>query len=181
MKPSYPESQSMNRPVPRRAILGSFAAGVGLLGLQGAAAAPAQAARTTPMASQFVLHATGLRTPGGRRPRDVGAHYLVSGALRRSADGPAEGEFFAQATVVDRNHLSTSTPGSLQSHTFVLSDGTLTGTGALDHAGAGQFVVTGGTGAYDGVRGSYTVHQDVDAFSGGAALYSFSLIAGKAS
>jgi hypothetical protein len=115
VKPSYPESQSMNRPVPRRAILGSFAAGVGLLGLQGAAAAPAQAARTTPMASQFVLHATGLRTPGGRRPRDVGAHYLVSGALRRSADGPAEGEFFAQATVVDRNHLSTSTPGSLQS------------------------------------------------------------------
>jgi hypothetical protein len=134
-----------------------------------------------PTALQFVLHATGLRTPGGRRPRDVGAHYVVSGALSRSADGVAEGEFFAQATVVDRNHLSTSTPGSLQSHTFVLSDGTLTGTGALDHAGEGQFVVTGGTGAYHGVGGSYTVRQDVDAFSGGAALYSFSLITGKAS
>jgi hypothetical protein len=167
--------------VPRRTILGSFAVGVGLLGLQGAAAAPAEAASTAPTAGRFVLHATGLRTPGGRRPRDVGAQYLVSGALRRSADAVAEGEFFAQATVVDRNHLSTSTPGSLQSHTFVLSDGTLTGNGALDHAGAGQFVVTGGTGAYHGVRGSYTVRQDVDAFSGGAALYSFSLVPGKAS
>jgi hypothetical protein len=167
--------------VSRRTVLGSLAAGVGLLGLPVAAAVPAEAADRTPTAGQLVLHATGLRTPGGRRPRDVGAQYLVSGALSRSADAVAEGEFFAQATVVDRNHLSTSTLGSLQSHTFVLGDGTLTGTGALDHAGTGHFVVTGGTGAYHGVRGSYTVRQDVDAFSGGAALYSFSLIAGKAS
>jgi hypothetical protein len=162
-------------------MLGSLAAGVGLLGLQGAAAAPAEAEDRAPTSGQLMLHATALRTSGGRRPRDVGAQYVVSGALRRNLDAAPDGEFFAQATVVDRNHLSTSTLGSLQSHTFVLAEGTLTGSGALDHAGAGQFVVTGGTGAYHGVRGSYTVRQDVDAFGGGAALYSFSFITGKAS
>ncbi len=68
---------------------------------------------------------------------------------------------------------------TLQSHTFVLPSGTLTGTGVLTSAGVGDFPVTGGTGAYHGAQGSYSVRQDTDSLNGGSATYSFSLLPRK--
>jgi hypothetical protein len=172
-------SELLGRALSRRRVLGSVVAVAGVAGLQGIGAETAAAA--APARGQLVLFASGLRSNGGRRARDVGAQYVISGVLSRAAAGAPSGEFFSQATVVHRNHLPTATLGTLQAHTFVLDDGSITGTGALDHRGVGDFVVTGGTGAYHGTGGSYTVQQDVDAFSGGTAVYSFTLTAGKVS
>jgi hypothetical protein len=178
-------SDARNDTVSRRRVLGSAAVLAGAIGLQVGAASTAEAAPEAPAsaapdgerATRFTLHGSGLRTHGATR--QVGDHAVVSGAIAATRDGAAEGEFFAHTTVVSRSHLATASRGSLQTHTFVLPAGTLTGSGVLDHAGAGEFTVTGGTGAYHGARGSYSVHQDVDAFRGGDAVYSFSLMLGK--
>ena len=67
----------------------------------------------------------------------------------------------------------------MQTHTFVLPDGTLIGSGVLSHQGAGTFAVIGATGSYQGLSGSYTVEQDLDDFAA-TATYTFTLLAGKA-
>ncbi len=118
-----------------------------------------------------------MRVIGPRRK--VGDQAIVTGRLRQPPKPTVTGEFFAQSTLVDRRNLITSTTGSMQTHTFVLEQGSLHGSGVLSHEGGGTFAIVGGTGSYQGVSGSYTVQQDLDDFAA-TATYSFNLLPGKA-
>jgi hypothetical protein len=172
----------VDRGVSRRTALRAFAATAGGLGLTTVAGVSAASAapRTESGSESFTLHGVGLRASAERRAQTVGAHLLIHGDVTRKVGGAVDGEFFAQVTVTSRRDLLAPSTGSVQTQTFVLSDGTLVGTGALSHDGRGVFAVTGGTGAYHGARGSYTVSQGADAFHGGVATYSFTLTDRKA-
>ena len=140
-----------------------------------AAAAPSSArdSARTAIPADFSLEVVNLAAVGNRRR--AGDSFVVTGSIA----GRAAGEFFAQATVVTRRDLLTESTGSLQTHTFVLPEGTIVGTGALRHDGTGTFAVVGGTGRFHAATGSYAVHQDVDGFAA-TAHYSFTLVDGKA-
>ena len=174
--------------ISRRAALRS--AGVGGLGLAGslglAAAGAGEAAAASPLPTdsqveRFTLHGSGLRTAGGSHQRAVGKPCLISGALGHAAGAAPDGQFFAHSVPVERHSLVSAGAGSIQTHTFVLPAGTLVGHGLLSHEGTGSFAVTGGTGRFHAVQGSYSVEQDVDSFGGGVAVYAFTVITRKVS
>lgn len=155
-----------------------MAGGLSLSAGAAAAASPvAESSAAVPMT--FTLHGSGLRSSTPRKARSVGDSYLITGALSSRPDSAPDGELFATATVVTRTQVEHSSATTLQLHTFVLPSGTLTGSGVLTSAGAGDFPVTGGTGAYHGAQGSYSVRQDTDSPDGGSATYSFSLLSRK--
>ena len=126
---------------------------------------------------RFTLVGSEMRVIGPRRK--VGDQAIVTGRLHQPSKPTVTGEFFAQSTLVDRRNLITSATGSMQTHTFVLEQGSLHGSGVLSHEGEGTFAIVGGTGSYQGVSGSYTVQQDLDDFAA-TATYSFNLLPGKA-
>jgi hypothetical protein len=164
----------------RRSALGAMAALAGGVGVASATSAEAAAAGTNGADQETVaitIDATNVRCTGDRRT--VGGHFLLSGDALR--DGAADGEFFAQGTVANQRDVVSASTASVQTQTFVLSDGTLIGSGAVGNDGTGAFAVTGGTGRYDGARGSYTAVQDTDTAHGGSATYTFTINIGKAS
>lgn len=170
----------MNRLSRRAAIRTAGVTSLGLAGTLTATATPAAAAVPVQQsqytaARTFSLHGSGIRSSGQRKARAVGDSYLITGALSSQSGGAPDGQFFATATVVSRTHLADTSVTTLQTHTFVLPAGTLTGCGALTLAGAGHFPVTGGTGEYHGAQGSYSVQQDTDSFHGGTATYTFAI------
>lgn len=167
----------------RRAIR---TAGITSLGLAGTLVTATSAGAAAPAADpsegaprNFSLHGSGIRSSGQRKARAVGDSYLITGALSGQAGGVPDGQFFATATVVSRTHLADTSVTSLQTHTFVLPTGTLTGCSVLTLSGAGHCPITGGTGEYHGAQGSYAVQQDTDSFQGGTATYTFSLLPEK--
>ncbi len=162
----------------RRRILGGVGALAGSLGAStlwsGVAGGSAPAADAS---QRLELVATGLTTVGGRARRVVGASVAHRALLHRAADGAAEGELFVTSTLVAAHRVLTdaTATGAIETHTFVLPEGSITGTGTVDHSGRGTFAVTGGTGAYHGSRGSYTVAQELDRVAG-AGRYVFELM-----
>ncbi len=174
----------------RKAIRAVGIGGFSLAGLSVAEpAGAATPARTAPaptrsegsdgtgVALRFTVSGSQIRVVGTRR--SVGDQAVITGQLHLADKVEPAGEFFAQTTVVNRRNLLTESTGSMQTHTFVLPNGTLLGSGVVSHQGDGVCAVIGGTADYQGVSGSYTVHQDLEDFDA-TATYSFSLLSGKA-
>ena len=126
---------------------------------------------------RLTVTASEIRVVGPRRC--VGDQAIITGQLHVSTATEPSGEFFGHTTVVNRRNLLVEATGSMQTHTFVLPDGTLLGSGVLSHQGDGTFAIIGGTDEYQGVSGSYTVQQDLDDFAA-TAVYSFTFFSRKA-
>jgi hypothetical protein len=140
-----------------------------MLGLGADAAAAAPAGRAT-----LRLYGSQLRVIGPRTRRCVGDAITVRGAVHRVSGGAAIGALFKTGTVLG-THETSEPLASVESHLVQLDDGTLTGTGTVTDEGVGTFTITGGSGRYAGVRGSYTTRQSADHSGGGTAEYTFVL------
>jgi hypothetical protein len=90
-----------------------------------------------------------------------------------NVSGSSPGTFTATGVVLRTPSNDTTT--IVEQHLFVISDGTITGSG--QRAGAtGTFAVTGGSGRYTGAQGSYLAHIDPVGTGGtGTAQFDFSL------
>lgn len=139
---------------------------------------------------QLVLQARGLRIssqdlrrgelpPAGVRMTARAEIVSVSAKSRKASDRKA-GDFFATYHRVNTpGKVADREPGSLEQHTFILSEGTIFGTGVSTSGmdGEGQFAIIGGTGRYHGARGSYVARQSHVDFGGdGNATFKFTLI-----
>jgi hypothetical protein len=88
-----------------------------------------------------------------------GERMTMYGELLDRAGGKKIGEFYGA-------HVSTLSPfgqtpfaaGALEMHTFNLTDGTIVGMGS-HWGGTGTYAIVGGTGRYNGIRGSYAATQ----------------------
>jgi hypothetical protein len=150
--------------------IGASSAGIAIAGEAGAV--PLSAVEGT---RALTLHGSGLRTVG-RSGRTSGDQVLLRGDLSFRVGGAIAGSFFSIATLLDTPGRFRPSVGSLAVQTFSLQDGKIVGTGDIDHDGSGTLVVTGGTGAFHGARGSYTASQAVNSFGGGHAVYTFTLL-----
>lgn len=135
---------------------------------------------------QFILQARGLRISS----QDLRRGELPQAGIRMTAraeivSGPAKnqkkaGEFLATYHRVNTpGKVADHEAGSLEQHTFILSEGTIFGTGVSTSSldGEGQFAIIGGTGRYHGARGSYVARQSHADFGGnGKATFTFTLI-----
>src|SRR6266540_7422864 len=87
-----------------------------------------------------------------------GDRMLAYGDLHLSLSGEKVGEFYA-------TYVSLHRPGwvgplsSIEQHTFVLSEGSIMGTGTTKPGleTEDEFAIVGGTGRYAGVRGTYVL------------------------
>jgi hypothetical protein len=95
------------------------------------------------------------RTPGERLV--AGERGTVYGELL-DEQGRFAGRFYGSRMAVQSELGGTTADGSLELHTFKLEGGTLLGVGAVI-AGESVFTITGGTGRYAGMRGTYVARQ----------------------
>lgn len=160
----------------------------GGLALVGAAAGLAAAStKSSPENATLVIHGRQWRISSQDLQRGelppAGVRMLVRGEI---VDKPSRetgtkiGEFFATYYRLNpHGKVAAHQPGSLELHTFVLSGGTIVGSGTAS-AGSeseGTFAVIGGTGRYLGARGSYVARQNHLEFGGdGSATFTFTLI-----
>ena len=90
------------------------------------------------------------------------------------------GQFFATYyRLSNPGKVPVSEPGSLELHTFVLTDGTIIGSGTANAAidSEGHFAIIGGTGRFLGVKGSYTAKQSYRELGGnGIATFTLTLL-----
>jgi hypothetical protein len=135
--------------------------------------------RTIEGHTTLVLFGSGLR-PVGRPGRAAGDHVVTRGDLSFEDGGAVAGRFLATATLLDTPSRFRPSSGSLAVQTFSLEQGDIVGTGTLNHDGTGVLAVTGGTGAFHGVRGSYNVSQAGGSLGGGHAVYTFTLLTPEA-
>jgi hypothetical protein len=156
----------------RRDLLkGAVGLAVGAIGV-GAGVAPRADAQT---GSMLTLEGAGLRArvhgqSRGRLPK-LDDHVTIHGEV---TDGRgAHGTFGATAVAV--RVFGTSEIALLEQHLFVMGDGTLTGAGQRI-SGKGTFAITGGTGRFDGARGSYKAHLSPGGLGGdGTAHFELTL------
>ena len=135
--------------------------------------------------AKLVLKARGLRISSqdlrrGELPT-AGVRMMARAEIVSSSPKNEElGEFLATYHRVNTpGKVADHEPGSLEQHTFILPEGTIFGTGvsASGMDGEGQFAIIGGTGRYQGVRGSYVARQSHVDFGGdGSATFTFTLI-----
>ena len=101
---------------------------------------------------------------------------LVDGSSR----GRKIGHFFATYyRLSNPGKVPISEPGSLELHTFVLPEGTIIGSGTANAAidSEGHFAIIGGTGRYQGAKGSYTARQSYRELGGdGVATFTLTLL-----
>jgi hypothetical protein len=135
--------------------------------------------RATEGGTTLVVFASGIR-PVGRPGRAAGDHVVTLGDLSFEEGGAVVGRFLATATLLDTPSRFRPSSGSLAVQTFSLEQGDLVGTGTLSHEGTGTLAITGGTGAYHGARGSYTVSSASGTFGGAHAVYAFTLLTPEA-
>jgi hypothetical protein len=116
---------------------------------------------------------TQLRSLGDAHPNNAGDPLNLHGVL---VAGPrATGEFVAHGALLGRPNRTLARPASMQTQLFTLAGGTITGMGMVDSHGAGAFTITGGTGTYAHVRGSYTSTQHPNHTRGGSGRFVFTL------
>ena len=95
----------------------------------------------------------------------VGDMYVRRGAVRLSEDGDNVGEYYSQATIVYHDEVSgesarsffkkVSLPeGAIYKMDFISTQSSQAASGNHTHGGA----LIGGTGAYAGIRGTYTLN-----------------------
>lgn len=153
------------------AVLGG-AAGLSLAGGGQAAAAGTRVVRLT--ADQVTGQIAGRQLDEAAA---IGDTIITSGRLINS-QGIGTGRYSSVATLLaigtrfDRPAVAT-----MQQHVLVLPGGTLIGSGTANADGAGVFAILGGTGSYNGFRGSYTTVQSVAGLGGnGTARFVLTLI-----
>lgn len=111
----------------------------------------------------------------------AGVRMLARGEIMdKPSHGRKIGDFFATYYRIHTpGKVAHHEPGSLELHTFVFPDGTIVGSGVAS-AGTdseGQFAIIGGTGRYQGARGSYVARQSYRDFGGdGTATLTLTLI-----
>ena len=128
-----------------------------------------------PRTRALVLHGSGLRVLGPQGRAVAGSSRTVRGTVSHTAGGPAQGDFFAQGTVLAEHRMLDPELGVLETQLFTLGDATITGTGTVHHDGTGRFTITGGSGAYAGARGHYTTRQSADHSGTGEAVFTFEI------
>jgi hypothetical protein len=162
--------------VSRRGLLtmGAFAgAAASVVALPGIAQAqvPRPTTQVAQLSETIEMTVTQLRSLGGAQLSDAGDPVSLHGVL--VADSRATGEFVAHGTALGRPNRTVAGPVSMQSQLFSLAGGTITGMGTVDSHGAGAFTITGGTGTYAHVRGSYTSTQHPNHTRGGSGRFVF--------
>jgi hypothetical protein len=126
----------------------------------------------------LVLFGSRLRVVApGRAPGD---QVVTLGDLSLKESGAIVGRFVATSTLLDRPSRFRPSAGSLAVQTFSLEEGDIVGTGTMKHDGTSTLAVTGGTGAFHGARGSYTVSHAGGSLGGGRAVYTFTLLTPEA-
>ncbi len=155
----------------RRAVLRSGVLAVGALagvfGLAGAAerlrtgAAPVLNAdgATTLTLHGTEWHLTAPNLTRGQLPKR-GDQVSLSGALGYAPDVSPVGSFIGSATHMDVAGHGPYAGAQLETHTFLLPEGTLVGIGSALAGQENIFAIVGGTGKYLGVTGSYIARQD---------------------
>lgn len=144
-----------------------------------------EAPSETNSGKQFVVHARGLRI----RSQDIRRGELPPAGIRMLAkadivsdpsSSQKAGEFFASYFRINApGKVADHDPGTIEQHTFVLPEGNIFGSGVATSGleSEGQFAITGGTGRYLGVRGSYVARQSYLDFGGnGIATFTVTLI-----
>lgn len=158
--------------------------GIGAAGKSAGAAVPDSTATHKP-GVQTILHGVRWRISSQDLKRGelppAGIRMLVRGEIfDKPVDGRKVGDFFATYYQLNTpGKVAGHEPGSLELHTFVFTDGTLTGSGVANSASEseGEFAITGGTGRYQGARGSYVARQSHLEFGGsGTATFTLTLI-----
>lgn len=154
--------------------MGAFAgAAASVVALPGTAQAQAKTTQAAQMPETIELTATQLRSLGRSQVTGAGDPVSLHGVL--VADSGATGELVAHGTALARPDRTFARPASMQTQLFTLADGTITGMGTVDAQGTGAFTITGGTGAYAHVRGSYTSTQHPNHTRGGSGRFAFTL------
>jgi hypothetical protein len=164
-------------------LLGA-ALGIGAASKSGLAATPDRAEESK-QSVPLVLHGQRWRITSqdlrrGELPR-AGIRMLARGEIMdKPSHGRKIGDFFATYHRLNTpGKVAHHEPGSLELHTFVFPDGTIVGSGVATAAtdSEGQFAIIGGTGRYQGVRGSYVARQSYSDFGGdGTATLTLTLI-----
>ncbi|MCW2539431.1 MAG: hypothetical protein JWN95_1156 [Frankiales bacterium] len=157
----------------RRGLLkmGAFS-GAAVSAVAWPATAQAQTTRPTTQPTQTIeMTVTQLRSLGGAHRSGAGDPISLHGTLVSGSS--ATGDFLAHGTGLGRPNRTHPRPVSMQTQLFTLGDGTITGMGTVDNAGDGTFTITGGTGRYAHVRGSYTSSQHPNQTRGGSGRFVF--------
>jgi hypothetical protein len=156
--------------------MGAFAGAVApVVALPSAAQAQALKPTTQPaqLPQTMEMTVTRLRSLGGAHLTGAGDPLSLHGVL--AAGSSATGEFLAHGAALGRPDRIHARPISMQTQLFTLADGTITGMGTVDSHGAGNFTITGGTGTYAHVRGSYRSTQHPNRTRGGSGRFVFTL------
>jgi hypothetical protein len=168
----------------RRGLLGrGLVLVAGAIGL-GAGAAGAKLAtdrEQRPVDGKHQLRLTGrnwlLQTPE-RKPGErlvAGERGTVYGELLDERGSPAGSFYGSRMAVQSELGGGNAADGSLEMHTFKLAGGTLLGIGSMI-AGESIFTITGGTGQYAGMRGTYVAQQRLRELGGdGTAEFTIDL------
>jgi len=135
----------------------------GVLGFEAATrAGTAGAVRPGPTALNLYgrgFHLHGGARKGGEVPAR-GDRATTYGELLDAVGGTKIGEFtsafFAVASPFSAGSLA---PGSLELHSFQLTNGTILGIGSAVAAGESVYAIVGGTGRYAGAQGPYVASQ----------------------
>jgi hypothetical protein len=148
-------------PLSRRRMLGrGLLLVAGALGL-GAASTQLSSAAVPKAGNKLSLYGRNLHLQApSRRAGEVpvnGDRHSAFGELLDRPNGTVVGNFIA-------GHFTQASPfaaatSSLEIHTFTLGDGTIHGLGMVTRGAEGQFVIIGGTGRYEGAKGSYIARQ----------------------
>ena len=163
--------------VSRRALVeGGMAVllgGVGFAAAEALAAAPALAQGAP---TEFTVRGTDWRLWSNAEAGVPGHGQRATVTGKLATDRGAAGSFCGSSTFVDAAYADTAADATLEFHTFTLPDGTIAGMGN-GRAGQSTFTVMGGTGRYEGARGTYTGRQDPLELGGdGTAEFDFRLL-----
>lgn len=159
-------------------MLGGVVAGAATVGVGGTATAAASTpTETSGGDTTLTLQCNALRlSTAGKAEPAVGESALISGDLTDQAggEGALHGEY---RSIAASSMVGTGAPTSMETHHFVLANGTITGSGvaSLDDT-PDSFTIIGGTGAFHNATGSYTaIQQHLGLGGNGQGTYSFTL------
>lgn len=139
-------------------LLVAGALGVGVVGAKVAGAThPAPSGTTILTLKGHQWHLLSQDRQRGELP--VQGDRVATYGVLHDASGQRAGEFYGTGFVL-QNPLGKGAlgVGSLELHSFNLTDGTIAGMGST-RPGTGAFAIVGGTGRYAGISGSYTGWQ----------------------
>ncbi len=162
--------------VSRRSVLGGVFAGAAI-GVGGATTAASAETTSGGDSNSFTIECSMLRiSSAGRLAPGVGESAIISGDLidDSGAEGSLHGEY---RRIASSSHVGSDSPTSIETHHFVLANGTIAGSGvaSLDDA-PDNFTIIGGTGAFHNAAGSYIATQRHIGLGGdGTATYQFTL------